>query len=93
MIKYIKTILLALVGKYAKTHEKDIKKAQKWIDSAQSQFASAMEEAELAEQKFADFEAKKRAEVEKSLEELNEISSKKETAIKFKNKVKQFIED
>lgn len=84
---------MILLGKFAKGHAKDIAKAQKWIDSAQAQFATAIEEAELAEQKFTDIELKKREELDKALEELNQLSAKKDQAIKFKNKIKDFIEE
>jgi hypothetical protein len=89
----MKKFFMILLGKFAKAHVKDIKKAQKWIDSAQAQFASAIEEAELAEQSFAKVEDKKREQIEEALQELNEIAGKKDQAIKFKNKIKQFIEE
>lgn len=84
---------MVLFGKWAKGHAKEIAKAQKWIDSAQAQFASAIEEAELAEQGFAKAEAKKIEELDKALEELNSIKNSKDQAIKFKNKIKSFIEE
>lgn len=84
---------MVLFSKFAKGHAKEIAKAQKWIDSAQAQFATAIEEAELAEKKFSEYEAKKRKDLEKALEELNELTSKKDQAIKFKNKIKTFIEE
>lgn len=84
---------MILLGKFAKGHAKEIKKAQRWIDSAQSQFASAIEEAEIAEQKFSEIEEQKRLLIENAMKELNDLSTQKDQAIKFKNKIKQFIEE
>jgi len=89
----MKKLLMVIFGKFAKAHVKEIKSAQRWIDSAQSQFASAIEEAGIAEQQFAKAEATKRDQLEKALVELNELTAKKEHAIKFANKIKQFIEE
>lgn len=89
----MKRLLLVLFGKWAKTHEKEIAKSQKWIDSAQGLFASAVEEAMMAEEGFRKIEISKRQQAEKAIAELNEASAKKEQAIKFKNKVQQFIEE
>jgi len=89
----MKKLLKVLLGKLIKGHKNDIAKAQRWIDSAQYQFASAIEEAELAEVQFAKVEETKRKQLEKALEELNELTAKKDQATKFKNKIKQFIEE
>lgn len=89
----LKKLLMILLGKWAKGHAKEVAKAQRWIDSAQAQFASAIEEAEIAEQKFEQVEYAKRQQLEKALEELNELASKKESARKFKEKIKTFIEE
>jgi uncharacterized protein YoxC len=91
-LNYAKSILLALLGKYAKTHEKQIAKAQKWIDSAQSQFASAIEEAELSEQHYE----KVASDIQLKMDELSKVfietMAKKNQAVAFKNKIKSFIE-
>lgn len=94
---------MALLGKFAKSHLKDIAKAQRWIDSAQAQFASAIEEAMIAETHFdkvvADQTAKAKAIAEKAEKELSEIdsiitetSTKKAQATAFKNKIQSFFE-
>ncbi|MED1125528.1 hypothetical protein [Bacillus atrophaeus] len=89
----LKTILLALFSKFAKGHSKQIAKGQKWIDSAQATFASAVEEAELAEKKF-DFVV---SDAEKKIAELQSIldqsKEKKTQASNFKNKIQSFIEE
>lgn len=91
-LNYFKTLLQALLGKYAKTHSKDIAKAQRWIDSAQAQFASAVEEAELSEQHWEKVASGLEAQAEKLSKEYEEIMAKKNQATSFKNKIKQFIE-
>jgi hypothetical protein len=87
----LKKLLLVLFGKAVKGHEKEIKKAQSWIDSAQAQFANAIQEAELAEKQFEKVETEKRELIDKALEEINELSAKKKQAVDFKNKMKSFI--
>jgi transcriptional regulator of heat shock response len=89
----IKTILLAIFAKFARGHAKQIAKAQKWIDSAQAQFASAIEEAEIAEQRFNEIAQKKEEQIQNMLDELNEASKKARDAENFKNKIKAFIEN
>lgn len=87
----LKKLLLVLFGKAVKGHEKEIAKAQSWIDSAQAQFANALQEAELAEKHFDKVEKEKREAIEKALEEINELVTKKQQAVDFKEKMKQFI--
>lgn len=89
----LKKILMVLLGKFAKSHATEIAKAQKWIDSAQNQFASAIEEAEIAEQQFNDLAKRKEEQVNNMLDELNELTAKSRQAEAFKNKVKHFIEE
>lgn len=92
-MKYLKTILLAFLGKQAKAHEKEIKKAQNWIDSAQAQFASAIEESEKAEQHFDEVAQTLEAKLRASQATLSSVLAQKEQATKFKQKMKKFIED
>jgi transcriptional regulator of heat shock response len=89
----IKKILMVIFGKFAKAHAKEIRKAQKWIDSAQAQFASAIEEAEIAEQEFNKIAQKKEEQINEILAELNDVTKKARQAEQFKNKIKQFIEE
>lgn len=84
---------MVIFGKLAKTYSNEIRKAQKWIDSAQAQFASAIEEAEIAEQKFNELARKKEEQINEILDELNDVSKKARQAEQFKNKIKQFIEE
>lgn len=90
-MNYIKTILLALLGKYAKTHMKEINKAQRWIDSAQAQFASAIEEATISEQKFDSVVSDAQAKIDELQSVLDEAQARKEQAIAFKNKLQDFL--
>ncbi|PGA05618.1 hypothetical protein [Bacillus mycoides] len=89
----LKKLLIVVFGRFARSHAKEIAKAQKWIDSAQLQFATAIEEAELAEQKFNELAQKKEEQIQKMMDELNEASKKASQAEAFKNKIKQFIEE
>lgn len=82
-----------MFGRFTRSHAKEIAKAQKWIDSAQMQFATAIEEAELAESKFNELAQKKEEQIQKMMDELNEASKKASQAEAFKNKIKQFIEE
>lgn len=82
---------MLLFGKWASTHPQEIAKAQKWIDSAQSQFAQAVEEAGLAEKHFEEIAGKKEAELEKIMAELNEATIKAKKASEFKEKIQSFI--
>lgn len=91
MKQYIKTILLALLGKYAKAHAKEIAKAQKWIDSAQSAFASAIEEATISEAKADAVIADVQEKISELQEVLREAESKKEQALAFKDKIQSFL--
>jgi ribosomal protein L16 Arg81 hydroxylase len=88
----LKTLLMALFGKFAKSHQKEIQKAQKMLQSAQHMFAQALEEAEIADRKLdaviEDAKAKM-FELQKTIDE--SIRSKEKNA-KFKEKIQQFID-
>lgn len=83
---------MALFSKFAKSHAKQINKAQRWIDSAQAQFATAIEDAQTAEDKFNEIAQDKQKLLDIALEELNEATEKARQAEHFKNKIKSFIE-
>jgi hypothetical protein len=89
----IKKLLMAIFSKFARSHAKQIAKAQKWIDSAQAQFASAIEEAEIAEQEFNKIAESKMAQVEQLLGEVKDANARMKQAENFKTKIKQFIEE
>lgn len=90
-MNYIKTILLALVGRYAKAHKKDIKKAQKWIDSAQAGFASAIEEAEISSNKFDEIIEDAISKINELQEIIEDAKSRKSQAVSFKEKVENLV--
>lgn len=83
---------MAIFSKFAKGHAKEIKKAQKWIDNAQATFASAIEEAQTAEEKFDKVVADTEQKVSELQEVANDAMARKEEAIKFKNKIQTFFE-
>lgn len=85
--------LQILLGKFAKGYATEISKAQKWIDSAQAQFASAVEEAEVAEREFDKIAKAKIEQADSIMEQAREATQKMEQAAKFKNKIKMFIEE
>lgn len=89
----IRKIITVLFSKLARGYAKEISKAQKWIDSAQAQFATAIEEAELAENEFNKIVQAKTKQAQAILEQADEATAKMEQAQKFKNKIKQFIEE
>jgi hypothetical protein len=89
----IKKLLLVIFSKFARGHAKQIRKAQKWIDSAQAQFASAVEEAEIAEKEFNKIAESKMEQVEKLLDEVKDANARMKQAENFKTKIKQFIEE
>jgi len=91
-LNYVKSVLLALLGKYAKTHEKQIAKAQAWIDSAQSQFANAIEEAELSEKHYEKVASEIQVKIQDLQKMYDETIGKQEQATAFKNKIKSLIE-
>ncbi|KEK23959.1 hypothetical protein [Bacillus gaemokensis] len=90
-MNYLKTILMALLGKYAKAHSKEIAKAQKWIDSAQSSFATALEEAELSEKKVDAVIEEAQAKIAELENVIREAEAKKSQAVSFKNKINEFL--
>lgn len=90
-MNYIKTIFKALFGYYAKTHEKQINKAQKWIDSAQETFASAVEEAIISEKQFDEIIKDANEKIAELQAILNDAESKKAEAIQFKNNIQKLL--
>jgi phosphopantetheine adenylyltransferase len=83
---------MAIFSKFAKGHAKQIAKAQKWIDNAQATFASAIEEAEIAERKFDEVVADAQAKMEELQKTLDETNARKEQAVKFKQKIQSFLD-
>lgn len=83
---------MAIFGKLAKGHAKDIEKAQKWIDNAQATFASAMEEATIAEKEFDKVIASTEQKVSELQDFANDAYKRKEDAIKFKKNMQSFFE-
>lgn len=92
MKKYVKIILKALFSKFAKGHKNQIAEAQKWIDSAQNLFANALEEAEIAEQKFDTVAGDILMKAKELENQLSEIEKKRSSATKFKNKLQEFVD-
>lgn len=84
---------MILLGAFAKGHKKEIAKAQKWIDSAQAQFASAIEEAQIAEQEFDRIASDKMKQADDLIVEANEIASKVKQARNFKQKLMEFVQE
>lgn len=89
----IKKLLMVLLGKFAKGYAKEIAKAQKWIDSAQAQFATAIEEAEIAEREFDKIAQAKSEQARDIMKQAQEAQDKMKQAQKFKEKIKTFIEE
>lgn len=83
---------MVIFSKFVRKYEKQIKQANKWIDGAQAQFASAIEESEIAEKKFDEI----LKEIEEEMAELQatylDIKSKKEDAERFKKNIKSILD-
>ncbi len=83
---------MALIGKYAKTHAKQIAKANSWLDSAQAQFASALEDASIAEKKIDSVVADAETKIAELQAVVDKANAHKEQAVKFKNKIQSFLD-
>lgn len=83
---------MAIFSKFAKGHTKQIAKAQKWIDNAQATFASAIEEAMIAEEKFNAVVADAEKKIAELQDVANDATARKEQTIKFKNKIQSFLD-
>lgn len=99
----VKKLFIVLFGRFTKRHESKINSAQKWIDTAQANFANAVQEAQIAEEKFdeviADAEKKKEkllADIEKRVSDLqstvDDTKVRKQQATNFKNKIQTFLD-
>ncbi|MDY7043675.1 hypothetical protein RVS70_05600 [Virgibacillus sp. M23] len=100
----LKTFLMAIFSKLAKSHSKQINKAQKWIDNAQATFASAIQEAQIAEEKFDKIvedaqqqidklRASTQQEIDKLEATISDSNVRKEKTVNFKNKIENFIKE
>ena len=87
-----KTLLMAIFSKLAKRYAKQIKIADKWIDGAQAQFANAIEESGIAEEKFDKVLKEIETEIAELQAQYNEIRVKKEDAQRFKEKIKSLLD-
>lgn len=87
----IRKVMTVLFSKLAKGYAKEISHAQKWIDSAQAQFAKAIEEAELAEKEFDQIAQAKLKQAESIMEQVGEATEKMEQAKRFKDKITKFV--
>ena len=84
---------MAIFSKLAKGHAKEINKAQKWIDSAQATFASAIEEAQIAEEKFDAVVTDAQSKINDLQKIVDETEAKKQQAVNFKKKINTFMEE
>lgn len=87
----MKKLLMVLLAKFVKSHAKEVAKANKWLDSAQAQFATAIEEANIAEAEVDVLIERKEVQVKAMLEEIDELFELKGQANTFKSKLQDFL--
>jgi predicted nucleic acid-binding Zn-ribbon protein len=92
-MKWIKKILMTLFGKLARANKDEITKAQNWIDKAQATFANAIEEALIAEEQFDKVVKDAKSKINELQSRLEDAETRKQQAVKFKEKVQSFLED